>query len=207
MIAGVDEQTENTDLQDPELARVQKGAQAPRVASDLFRSWHGVGGEAIVIAAQRPEMRFVVPKSEDQQALAVLFRARERLVHQRTELVNALRAVLYEFGHVVPQEMRNVKLIDAIIEQPDSDLPALVRIECMDLVKQIAAQTARIDAKTIAAKQAAAAAETARRLQTMPGVGPINALAVEPFAPTMQNFKRGREFAAWPGLVPRQHSS
>jgi transposase len=163
--------------------------------------------EAIVIAAQRPEMRFVVPKSEDQQALAVLFRARERLVHQRTELVNALRAVLYEFGHVVPQGIGNVKLIDAILEQPNCDLPALARIECADLVKQIAEQTAKIDAKTIAAKEAAARAETTRRLQTMPGVGPITALAVEAFAPTMQNFKRGRDFAAWLGLVPRQHSS
>jgi transposase len=163
--------------------------------------------EAIVIAAQRPEMRFVVPKSEDQQALAVLFRARERLVHQRTELVNALRAVLYEFGHVVPQGIGNVKLIDAILEQPNCGLPALARIECADLVKQIAEQTAKIDAKTIAAKEAAARAETTRRLQTMPGVGPITALAVEAFAPTMQNFKRGRDFAAWLGLVPRQHSS
>jgi transposase len=62
--------------------------------------------EAIVVAAQRPEMRFVQPKSEDQQACAVLFRARERLLHQRTELVNALRSVLYEYGHVVPKGMR-----------------------------------------------------------------------------------------------------
>jgi transposase len=92
----------------------------------------------IVIAAQRPGMRFVVPKSEDQQALAVLFRARKRLVHQRTELVNALLAVLYEFGHVVPQGIGNVKLIDAILVQPNCDLPALARIGCADLAKQIA---------------------------------------------------------------------
>ena len=59
--------------------------------------------EAIVIAAQRPEMRFVEPKTEAQQARAALFRARERLLHQRTELVNALRALLYEFGHAIPQ--------------------------------------------------------------------------------------------------------
>jgi transposase len=58
--------------------------------------------EAIVVAAQRYEMRFVPPKSEEQQARAVLFRARERLVHQRTELSNALRAVLYEYGHPNP---------------------------------------------------------------------------------------------------------
>ena len=59
--------------------------------------------EAIVIAAQRPEMRFVEPKTAEQQSRAVLFRARERLVHQRTELVNALRACLYEYGQIVPQ--------------------------------------------------------------------------------------------------------
>ena len=59
--------------------------------------------EAIVIAEQRPEMRFVAPKAEAQQARALLFRGRERLVHQRTELVNALRSHLYEFGHTTPQ--------------------------------------------------------------------------------------------------------
>jgi transposase len=161
----------------------------------------------IVIAAQRPEMRFVEPKSKEQQARAVLFRARERLVHQRTELVNALRAVLYEFGCAVPKGIGNIKRFDAILEEPDSDLPALVRDECRDLVKQIAEQTTRIDARTKTAKEMAATADTARRLQTMPGVGPLTALAVEAFAPAMQNFKRGRDFAAWLGLVPRQHSS
>ena len=163
--------------------------------------------EAIVIAAQRPEMRFVAPKSQDQQARAVLFRVRERLVHQRTELVNALRAVLYEFGHVIPKGIGNIKRIDAILEEPNCDLPTLVCDECQDLVKQIAEQTIRIDAKTKAAKEMAAAADTTRRLQTMPGVGPLTALAVEAFAPAMKNFKRGRDFAAWLGLVPRQHSS
>ncbi|MBB6262546.1 transposase [Paenochrobactrum gallinarii] len=58
--------------------------------------------ETIVIAAQRPEMRFITPKMEEQQAKALLFRGRERLVCQRTELVNALRSVLYEFGHPIP---------------------------------------------------------------------------------------------------------
>jgi len=65
--------------------------------------------EAIVIAAQRPEMRFIDPKSEEQQARAVLFRARERLVHQRTELVNALRAVLYEYGHTAAKGIGHLK--------------------------------------------------------------------------------------------------
>lgn len=163
--------------------------------------------EAIVIAAQRPEMRFVEPKSQEQQARAVLFRARERLVHQRTELVNALRAVLYEFGHAVPKGIGNIKRIDAILEEPNCDLPMLVRDECRDIVKQIAEQTIRIDAKTKTAKEMAAQTETSRRLQTMPGVGPLTALAVEAFAPEMATFRCGRAFAAWLGLVPRQYSS
>jgi transposase len=163
--------------------------------------------EAIVIAAQRPEMRFVEPKSEEQQARAVLFRARERLVHQRTELVNALRGILYEYGHTVPQGIENLKFIERLLDEPSTDLPSLVRDECWDLIAQIAEKTARIRAKTKTAQELSKATDTARRLQTMPGVGPLTALAVEAFAPAMTSFQRGRDFAAWLGLVPRQHSS
>lgn len=163
--------------------------------------------EAIVIAAQRPEMRFVAPKSEDQQARAVLFRGRERLVHQRTELVNALRAALYEYGHTIPQGLGQIKHIEAILDDPNSDLLPLVREECADLIKQIAEKTVRILNRTKKIKELAALTDTARRLQTMPGVGPLTALAIEAFAPEMNSFKRGRDFAAWLGLVPRQHSS
>ena len=163
--------------------------------------------EAIVIAAQRPEMRFVEPKSAEQQSRAILFRARDRLVHQRTELVNALRACLYEYGYAVPQGLHQLKRIAEILDEPNSDLPKLVREECRDLLEQIAAKTARIDARTAKIKALAAKADTARRLQTIPGVGPLTALAVEAFAPPMENFRCGRDFAAWLGLVPRQFSS
>ncbi len=163
--------------------------------------------EAIVIAAQRPEMRFVEPKTEAQQARAILFRARERLVHQRTELVNALRAVLYEFGHIVPQGIGRIKRIETIVEAPNSDLPELVREECRDLIKQITEKTDRIEARMKKIKKISAQTGIARRLQTMPGVGPLTALAVEAFAPAMEGFRCGRDFAAWLGLVPRQHSS
>ncbi|WP_312866597.1 transposase [Rhizobium sp. BK512] len=87
--------------------------------------------EAIVIAARQPEMRFVEPKTPDQQARAVLFRARERIVHQRTELVNALRAMLYEYGHVVPVGLGQVKRLEAILNDAARDLPDLVREEAM----------------------------------------------------------------------------
>lgn len=163
--------------------------------------------EAIVVAAQRPEMRFVPPKTEQQQARAVLFRSRERLVHQRTELINALRATLYEYGYVVPQGAANLKRIVEIVEAETSDLPELAREEARDLIEQIAEKTDRIDTKARKIAAQAAQTPTARRLQTMPGVGPMTALAVEAFAPPMETFKCGRDFAAWLGLVPRQMSS
>ncbi|PIL20833.1 hypothetical protein P775_07390, partial [Puniceibacterium antarcticum] len=75
------------------------------------------------------------------------------------------------------------------------------------LLQQIEEKTARIDARTKKAHQLAEDAETAKRLQTLPGVGPITALAFEAFAPDMKTFRRGGDFAAWLGLVPRQHSS
>jgi transposase len=163
--------------------------------------------EAIVIAAQRPEMRFVEPKSREQQSRAIVFRARERLVHQRTELVNALRACLYEFGHIVPQGIRQLRRIKEILDETNSDLPEVMREECRDLITQIAEKTVRIDARSAKIKALAAEANTARRLQTIPGVGPLTALAVEAFAPPMESFRSGRDFAAWLGLVPRQFSS
>lgn len=163
--------------------------------------------EAIVIAARQPEMRFVAPKTIEQQAKAVLFRSRERLVHQRIELVNALRAALYECGHVFPAGITNLKRIKVLVEDPDCDLPALILAECQDLLAQIAEKSARIDAKSKKMKVLAAETDTARCLQTMPGVGPLTALAVEAFAPDMAQFKCGRDFAAWLGLVPMQYSS
>jgi len=123
----------------------------------------------------------------------VLFRARERLLHQRTELVNALRSVLYEYGHTVPTGISHLKRIEAILEEPNSDLPALVREECQDLIEQIAEKTTRIEAKTKKARTLSVATDAARRLQTMPGVGPQTALAIGAFAPPMESFKRGRD--------------
>ncbi|MEO9338645.1 IS110 family transposase [Mesorhizobium sp. SB112] len=163
--------------------------------------------EAIAIAARQPEMRFVKPKTPDQQARAVLFRARERTVRQRTELVNALRAVLYEYGQVIPLGIGHIKRVEAIVEDTEIDLPELVREECRDLLAQIAEKSNWIEEKTRKLAELSRQSEVARRLQTMPGVGPVIALAVEAFAPAMENFRCGRDFAAWLGLVPRQFSS
>lgn len=163
--------------------------------------------EAIVIAARQPEMRFVAPKTIEQQSKAVLFRSRQRLVRQRTELVNALRAVLYECGHVFPAGIINLKRIEGLVQDPAAGLPALIVEECQDLLAQISEKTDRIVAKSKKVKLLAAQTDKAQRLQTMPGVGPMTALAVEAFTPDMAHFKCGRSFAAWLGLAPRQYSS
>lgn len=147
------------------------------------------------------------PKSADQQAKGILFRARERIVHQRTELVNALRAVLYEYGHVVPLGIGHLKRIEAIVKDVSVVLPELVREECRDLLVQIAEKTTRIEDKTQKIVELAKQDNKAQRLQTMPGVGPMIAMAIEAFAPAMESFRSGRDFAAWLGLVPRQFSS
>ena len=163
--------------------------------------------EAIVIAAQRPEMRFVEPKTEDQQARSALFRSRERLVRQRTEMVNALRGTLYEHGQIFPTGIRHLSRIRVLLDDPKNGLHPLIQDECLDLIEQIAEKTERIDAKTKQATALSAQSDTTRRLQTIPGVGPLTALAVETFAPQMESFNSGRDFAAWLGIVPRQHSS
>jgi len=189
------------------------GHEAKLIAPQYVRAFvkrqknDAADAEAIVIAARQPEMRFVAPKTAEQQAKAVLFRGRERLVNQRTELVNALRAVLYEYGHVFPIGLVHLNRMSALLNDPACDLPALVIAEGQDLMEQIAEKTVRIDEKTKKLKALAAGTDTARRLQTMPGVGPLTALAVEAFVPAMAQFKCGRDFAAWLGLVPRQHSS
>lgn len=163
--------------------------------------------EAIVIAARQPEMRFVEPKTIEQQSRAAVFRCRERLVYQRTADVNALRALLYEHGYIFPAGIRHLNRIAALVEDEASDLPALIREECQDLLAQIAEKTARITERTRKLSALAAQSDQARRLQTMPGVGPLTAVAVEAFGPDMAQFKTGRNFAAWLGLVPRQQSS
>lgn len=161
--------------------------------------------EAIVIAGRQPEMRFVEPKTMEQQSRAAVFRGRERLVDQRTADENALRVLLYEHGHVFPQGIRSLSRMTALVEDETANLQSLIREECLDLLAQIAEKTARIIERTTKLKALAAESDKARRLQNMPSVGPLT--AVEAFGPNRSLFKTGRDFAAWLGLVPKQYSS
>lgn len=104
---------------------------APRYVKALIKRQKNdaADAEAIVEAAQRPTMRFVEPKTEEQQSRSrsILFRTREQLVNQRTELVNALRAHLYEFGHIAPQGIRYLNRLECFVEDENANLPDLAR--------------------------------------------------------------------------------
>ena len=163
--------------------------------------------EAIVEAATRPGMRFVEPKTAEQQARAVVFRIRQKLVAQRIELINALRSHLYEFGYIAPVGLQHLPKLVEVIADVASDLPKAARLACRGLLDQIDNLSKHLDALNAQIADLGKEGKTSQTLQTMPGVGPITALAIEAFAPAMESFKRGRDFAAWLGLVPRQASS
>lgn len=159
--------------------------------------------EAIVEAASRPTMRFVAVKTEEQQARAMIFRTRDLLVRQRTQLINALRGHLAEHDIVVAHGATNAKRLAAAMEQRAGSLQPLVR----DLGISTSMLEDRIEALGKVLRREARLGAYTARLQMMPGIGPITAMAIEAFAPPMETFRRGRDFAAWLGLVPIQNSS
>jgi transposase len=163
--------------------------------------------EAIVEAALRPTMRLVAVKTEAQQARATLFHTRQMFVGQRTQMINALRGHLAEHGLVAPTGTAQLKRLADAIEDGATALPEGVRDLGQMYLAQIAGLNARVAELDLKMRSAAKEADVARRFQTMPGVGPITALAIETFAPDLTTFRRGRDFAAWLGLVPKQHST
>jgi transposase len=163
--------------------------------------------EAICEAAQRPTMRFVVPKSEQAQAAAVVFRARDLLVKQRTQIINALRGHLTEFGIVVAKGPAHVPQLVRAVEDGAEPIPELARPILQGLIEMLQALDHRLAGLDREIAQRAKEDETARRLMTIPGVGPVTATALAALAPPAETFKRGRDFAAWVGLTPLQHST
>lgn len=163
--------------------------------------------EAIVEAAIRPSMRFVAPKTEKQQAACMVFRTRDLFVRQRTQLINALRAHLAEHGVIAPQGIANLAALIGIVDHDNNGLKRVVVETARLYLEQIDLLSSRIGNLEKAIKSEARQSDNTARLMSMPGMGPITAMAIEAFAPTMTAFRKGRDFAAWLGLVPRQHSS
>jgi error-prone DNA polymerase len=159
---------------------------------------------ALCEAARRPEVKFVPVKGLEQQAMLALHAARALLVKQQTMLANALRSLVAEFGVVVP--LGSGKLGD-LVAQVEASLPGAARQALSVLQRQFHA--ARSAAAELEAAVVAHAREdgTARRLATIPGVGPITASLIAATVVDVSLFKSARYFAAWLGLVPRQHTT
>jgi transposase len=163
--------------------------------------------EAICEAVQRPSMRFVAVRSEAAQAAAVVFRARDLLVRQRTQIINALRGHLAEFGLVVAQGPAHVAKLVAAIEGPEQLFPEAARPVLQVLTGTLGALEERIKLLDVEIARRAKEDELAHRLMTIPGLGPVTATAMAALAPPAETFRCGRDFAAWLGLTPLQRST
>jgi len=164
--------------------------------------------EAIAEAVQRPTMRFVATKSVDQLDLQALHRVRERLVSQRTGIVNQIRAFLLERGLAVRQGPRFLRLeLPRLLAEPCEILsPRLVRI-IEGLASDWRCLDERIDGLSCEIEAMARQDAGCERLMSVPGIGPIIASATVAAIGTGDTFAKGRDFAAWLGLVPRQIST
>lgn len=161
--------------------------------------------EAIAEAATRPTMRFVEVKSQAQSDVQALHRARERLVAERTALINHLRALLLERGVAVPQGRRKLEEELAVFADEESEaVSPRIRRLIEDLRSEWRALDERIAAFDAEFVRMAREDEAARRLTTIPGIGTINATALAAAVGDARTFRRGRDMAAWLGLVPRQ---
>ena len=153
-------------------------------------------------------MRFVPVKSADQQSVLMLHRARDLLVRQRTMLVNALRGHLAEYGIVTAQGIGNVtRLVEMLKDGNEVSIPALARRVLSSIVEQLRQLYLRIQELELEIMVWHKSNEKSQRLATIPGIGPITATAIVASVGSSSQFRSGRHFAAWLGLVPRQNSS
>ena len=163
---------------------------------------------AICEAVTRPSMRFVPTKSEQQQSALMLHRSRQLLVRQRTMLSNAIRGHMAELG-IISAKGRNgtAELLEIIASQDDDRIPAVARLSLTILAHQYAAVTTEIGTIEKHIHAWHRSCEESRRLEEIPGVGPIVATALVAEVGDWTAFSSGRSLAAWIGLVPRQHST
>jgi transposase len=164
--------------------------------------------EAICEAVTRPTMRFVEVKTEEQQSVLMLHRTRQLFVRQRTTLINAIRAHMAEFGIVAGIGRNGVeRLLRLIDEGSDGRVPAVAR-ECLQALRAqlvlVKRQILEADRRILAWHRSN---ELSRRLETIPGVGPLIATALVASIPDPHAFGSARDVPAWIGLVPKQNST
>ena len=164
--------------------------------------------EAICEAVGRPSMRFVPIKSIEQQAVLSVHRVRQGMVKARTAQANQIRGLLGEFGLVIPQGIRNVaKRVPELLEDASNELPGPFR----HLIDRLTAHLKELDRQVKELEQEIIAwhrgSELSRRLEKIPGIGPLAATALVASIADARSFDNGRQVSAWLGLVPRQSSS
>jgi transposase len=163
---------------------------------------------AICEAVGRPNMRFVPIKEVGQQAVLTLHRARALLVSERTALVNHIRGLLGEYGLIVAQGVAKVRVaLPQILEDGDNALPGLAREVFADLQARLRSADEHIATYDRRIAELARASEPVQRLMQVEGVGPLTATALTATVGDARQFRTGRQFAAWLGLVARQRSS
>ena len=164
--------------------------------------------EAICEAVARPTMRFVAIKTIEQQDIQAVHRIRSELVQQRTAKVNQIRGLLGEYGLVVGQRIDVLrKALPLILEDAENGLTVDFRTLLEGLQQDLITLDQRVDEMDKKIKLLASSNEDAKRLQQIPGIGPITATVLISAIGDGKQFKRGRDLAAWLGLTPRQHSS
>lgn len=164
--------------------------------------------EAICEAVRRPTMRFVEIKTIDQQAILAIHRSRDLVVRQRTQVVNMIRSILREFGHVLP------KGIEAVIQfagkftlEDRTDIPPVARGVVLSLCDEFLALHQREADYMNLIDQHVFINKNCKRLMTIPGIGPITASAIVATIGDGKQFQSGRDLAAWLGLTPLNKSS
>lgn len=160
--------------------------------------------EAIAEAATRPTMRFVALKSEAQLDMQTLHRVRDQLVGERTALTNQIRSILLERGHIIAQGRAKLAACLTDLLDVDSSLTPRMRTLVSEVRERWQFLDERIAALDAEFAKQARSDEKVRRLTTIPGIGPLNATALVAAIGDVTTFARGRDLAAWLGLVPRQ---
>lgn len=163
---------------------------------------------AICEAVQRPHMRFVPSKSQAQADIQAIHRVRRRLVESRTATINQVRGLLAENGVVFRQGACYVRAcLPGIIDDPQNELSEVMRQLLRCLYETLVFLDDKIAEQNMALKAIVKSNETCQRLMRVPGIGFITATILLSVAGAAADFKNGREFAAYLGLVPRQHST
>jgi transposase len=167
-----------------------------------------IDAEAIAEAVGRPTMRFVPIKSDDQLDLQSLHRVRERWVMRRTAAVNQIRSLLLERGVTLRKGRKYVdQQLPGILEDADMRLTGALRTLLAQLKIELDQLAERIAEMDRVIQQTASEHEGCKRMQEIPGIGPVTATAIVAAIGTGHAFGKGRDFAAWIGLVPGEHST